>query len=173
MCQMNITTSESELLKKQIEYECIVQKLRSECELEKDKFSSKLAEYSSVIKKSKELLLNLRNERDHSHKRLKELLNSKNSLEMQVQTLTAERQNLIYETERTKNKISDMAQEKFKNVEQLQIEKMNLELSLRKCVSERKKCMELLGEMKHQLLNLRNKCEHDAALFNMEREKLV
>lgn len=173
MCQMAATTVETEVLKKQVEYECILQKVQSEAAFEKNKFSQKLDDYSALIKKSKELLLNMRAERDQSRQRLNETLKSRSILEAQLQNASTERNHLSDELEKTKRQLGALSQDRMEYAEHWQIEKMNMTMSLKRVTNERKKCMTLLSEMKNQLVSMKAKCEHDFHTFSMEKERLL
>lgn len=143
MCQMNVHTFESDLLKKQIEFECILQKMKSESQMERDKFALKVEEYSSVIKKSKGLLITLRDERDQSRKMLQNVFECKRGLERQITTLTEDRRKLVHELDKFKKRIGEMSEEKWAKNENWQMEKLSLEMGIKKYAAEKRKCMEL------------------------------
>lgn len=143
MCQMNVHTFESDLLKKQIEFECILQKMKSESQMERDKFALKVEEYSSVIKKSKGLLITLRDERDQSRKMLQNVVECKRGLERQITTLTEDRRKLVHELDKFKQRIGEMSEEKWAKNENWQLEKLSLEMGIKKYAAEKRKCMEL------------------------------
>ncbi|CAL8131597.1 unnamed protein product [Orchesella dallaii] len=169
--QVALTTTESELLKKQIEYECTIQKIKSESQIEKDKAMQKLSEYCSVIHRTKELIISLRNERDACRKGLDDIRYKNNATEQKLKTMESEKQALFIEMEKLKGNVSDLTVDQMKKMSNLQDEKLQLETSLKKCHSEKRRCIHLLTEMKHQLLSLRSKYEHDIAMKNVEKEK--
>ncbi|ODN04679.1 Leucine-rich repeat and coiled-coil domain-containing protein 1 [Orchesella cincta] len=169
--QVALTTTESELLKKQIEYECTIQKLKAESQIDKDKARLKISEYCSVIQRTKELLISLRNERDASRKGLEETRSKNHTIHQKLKVMEADKQTLLLEMEKLRGNVCDLTHGQLEKMSKLQDEKQSLETSLKKSQSEKKRCIELLNEMKHQLVSLRRKYEHDIAMTNVEKEK--
>jgi len=146
--------------------------MKSESQIENDKAMLKISEYCSVIQRTKEILITLRNERDSCRKELDDHRNKNHRLDQKLKVVEKDKQALLTEMEKLKGNMNDLTQGRMDKMRKLYEEKLRLETSLKKSHSEKKRCIELLNEMKGQLVGLKRKYEHEMAMTNVEKEKL-